>query len=160
LTGGAASGEAMCRTLKEFVHEEGLSRVDEIYKAALPVLATEYERFMRKACEIQPIDPIHQVTFILGGYSDRDPARPFRLYLIWTKRKLPLLDSDEITSAFAVPRLIKVEHRLHQLSTAQADLDAMMTMVRRSLEKQAQMDEEVSEPLSYAVITAKGFSRI
>lgn len=160
LNGGAASGEIMCRALKNFVNDEGLTLVDEIYQAALPVLATEYERFMRRACEIQPIDPIHQVTFILGGYTDKDPAKPFRLYLIWTKRKLPLLDSDEIASAFAVPRLIKVEHRLHQLSTGQADLDAMMTLVRQALEKQAQLDEEVSEPLSYAAITRKGFSRI
>lgn len=160
LNGGAASGEAMCHVLKQFVNEEGLSRVDEIYQAALPVLATEYERFMRRACEVQPIDPIHQVTFILGGYTDADPLKPFRLYLIWTKRKLPLLDSDEITSAFAVPRLIKIEHRLHQLSTGQADLDAVMTLVRQALEKQAQVDEEVSEPLSYAAITRDGFSRI
>jgi 20S proteasome alpha/beta subunit len=160
LNGGAVSGEAMCRTLKQFVNDEGLTRVDEIYQAALPVLATEYERFMRKACKVQPIDPIHQVTFILGGYTDRDLEKPFRLYLIWTKRKLPLLDSDEIASAFAVPRLIKVEHRLHQLSTGQADLDAMMTLVRHALEKQAQVDEEVSEPLSYAVITPNGFNRL
>ena len=40
---------------------------------------------------------------------------PHRLYLIWTKKKLPQLDGDEITSAFAVPRLIRLGCKLNQL---------------------------------------------
>lgn len=160
LNGGTAAGEGMCRALKQFIGDEGLSRVDDIYQAALPFLATQYERYMRKACELQPIDPVHQVTFILGGYADGRDQDQFHLYLLWTKRKLPLLDSDEIVSAFSVPRLIKVEHRLHQLVKSGADLDAVMTEVRKSLEIRAELDEEVSEPLSYACITREGFSRI
>ena len=92
LNGGAAAGESMCRALKNFVDQENLRYIDDIYNAALPFMATEYERFMRKKCEIQPIDPIHQVTFILGGYSKCDTDKPFRTYLLWTKRKLPLLE--------------------------------------------------------------------
>ena len=160
LNGGTASGESMCRALKQFVNDEGLSRVDDIYQAALPFLATQYERYLRKACELQPIDPVHQVTFILGGYANGRSDDQFHLYLLWTKRKLPLLDSDEIVSAFAVPRLIKVEHRLHQLVKNDADIDAAMTEVRKALEARAEYDEEVSEPLSYAVITRDGFSRL
>jgi hypothetical protein len=160
LNGGAAAGETMCRVLKRFVSDEGLNRVDEIYQAALPVLGTEYERHMRKTCEMQPIDPIHQVNFILGGFSDRNTENPFHLYLIWTKRRLPLLDSDEITSAFTVPRLVKVEHHLHQLSTRQAGLDAVMTFVRKTLEERAQVDDDVSDPFSFAAITTSGFTRI
>ncbi len=160
LNGGAASGESMCLSLRRFVHQENLVAVDDIYQAALPFLATEYERFMRKNCEIRPIDPIHQVAFILGGYTQKDPLSPFHLYLVWNKRKLPLLDSDEIGHAFAVPRMIKLEHRLHRLATQGADLDAVMTEVRRALERQAEIDEEISEPLSFAYITRKGFHRL
>ena len=69
VTGGAAEGEMMCRNLKDFISEEHLTAVDEVYKAALPFLASEYENFMRKKCAFLPIDPIHQVYFILGGYS-------------------------------------------------------------------------------------------
>jgi hypothetical protein len=157
LNGGAASGELMCQTLKRFVDEENLRYVDDIYNAGLPFLSSEYERFMRKTCEVWPIDPIHQVTFILGGYTDKDPANPFQLYLIWTKKKLPLLDSDEINTCFTVPRLIKVEHRLHQLSTQLAEMDQVMTIIRGEMERLAKTDEEISEPLSYAVISPKGF---
>ncbi len=160
LNGGAASGESMCLALRRFLYQENLVDVDDIYQAALPFLATEYERFMRKNCEIRPIDPIHQVAFILGGYTPKDPQSPFHLYLVWNKRKLPLLDCDEIGSAFAVPRMIKLEHRLHQLATQNVDLDAMMSEVRRALERQAEIDEEISEPLSFAYITRKGFHRL
>lgn len=160
MNGGAAAGEAMCQALRNFVREENINEIDEVYQASLPFLATEYERLMRKTCEIRPIDPIHQVTFILGGYTDKDEENPFRLYLLWTKRKLPLLDSDQIGAAFCVPRIIKLEHSLHQLSLKNARLDQVVTAVRQGLERQASINEEVSEPLSYALIGRDGFKRI
>jgi 20S proteasome alpha/beta subunit len=160
LNGGSVAGEAMCQALKNFVHDENLINVDDIYSAAGSFLATEYERFMRRKYEIQPIDPIHQVTFILGGYTDIDPYTPFRMYLLWTKRKLPLLDSDEIGICFSVPRIIKLEHSLHQLVKQGAQLDRIISVVRNEMERLAEMDEEISEPLSYAYITQEGFRRL
>lgn len=160
LNGGAVAGEAMCQALKTFIAKENLNYVDEIHQAALPFMATEYERFMRKHCQVHPIDPIHQVSFIIGGYSPTDVQNPFKLYLLWTKRKLPLLDSDEIGTAFSVPRIIKLEHRLHQLATQNAGIDKVMTEVRRGIEKQVEINEEVSEPLHFAAINVDGFKRL
>lgn len=160
LTGGAAAGEAMCIALKHFVAAENLFYIDEIYRAALPLLSTEYERFMRRTCETHPIDPIHQVTFILAGYTPRQMRNPFQMYLLWTKRKLPMLGSDEIGTAFSVPRIMRVEHRLHQLVGQGAGLDGVMTEIRKGLEQLAQSNEEVSEPLSYAWITEDGYRRL
>lgn len=160
LNGGAAAGEAMCQALKHFISEENLSYVDEIHQAALPFMAGEYEQIMRKHCESQPIDPVHQVCFILAGYRSTDDPNPFQLYLLWTKRKLPLLDSDEIGAAFTVPRIIKLEHRLHRLSTQNAELDEVMSQVRRGLEGQVDINEEVSAPLHFAAINRDGFKRL
>jgi len=159
MNAGTAAGEHMCQALKHFIHEENLSYIDEIHQAALAFLATEYEKFMRKSCEVQPIDPIHQVTFILGGYSKEETEEPFKLYLLWTKRRLPLLDIDEIGTGFTVPRIIRTEHRLHQLAKQQADLDKVITEVRREMEIRAEKDDEVSEPLHFAVIQNTGFRR-
>ena len=150
----------MCQALKRFVQEENLSYIDEIHQAAIPFLATEYEKYMRKTCEIQPIDPVHQVTFILGGYNGERAEKPFRLHLIWTKRKLPLLDSDEIGAGFTVPRIIRLEHRLHQLANQNADLEEAVSEVRRGLERRAEKDDEVSAPLNFAVIQKGGFRRL
>jgi 20S proteasome alpha/beta subunit len=160
MNGGTAAGEHMCQALKHFIQEENLYYIDEIHQAAMPFMASEYERFMRKTCELHPIDPVHQVTFILGGYAGGKAETPFRLYLLWTKRKLPLLDSDEIGAGFTVPRIIRLEHRLHQLVQQNASLDKVMTEVRRGLERQVQRDDEVSEPLNFAVIQKEGFRRL
>jgi hypothetical protein len=159
MNAGTAAGEHMCQALKHFIQEENLSYIDEIHQAALAFLATEYEKFMRKTCEVRPIDPIHQVTFILGGYAARDTAEPFKLYLLWTKRRLPLLDIDEIGTSFTVPRIIRLEHRLHHLVRQQSDLDKVVTEVRREMEIRAEKDDEVSEPLHFAVIQQSGFRR-
>lgn len=160
MNGGAVASEAMCQALKRFVHDENLLYVDDIHQAALPFLATEYERFMRKTCQVHPIDPIHQVTFILGGYTRNDPQNPFRLYLLWTKRKQPLLDSDEIGTSFSVPRIIKLEHQLHRMAQQKGGLDGIMTTVRREMERLAEVDEEVSEPLAFAYVTREGFKQL
>ncbi len=156
LNGGAAAGEAICQALKNFVAEEDLHYIDEIHQAALPFLASEYERFMRKACRNQPIDPTHQLNFILGGYTPGNGGG-FHLHLLWTKQKLPLLDSDEIGMAFTVPRIIKVEYRLNQLGQQNAGMDTVVTEVRQALEKRAEDDAEVSAPLRYATIQKTGF---
>ena len=80
--------------------------------------------------------------------------------MLWTKRKLPLLDSDEIGAVFSVPRVIRLEHELHRLTTRNAALDEMMSEVRRGLEKQVGLNREVSEPLHYAAIYADGFKPV
>jgi hypothetical protein len=160
VTGGAAEGEIMCRALKEFISEENLTDIDEVYKAALPFLASEYEKFIRKKCAFLPVDPIHQVYFILGGYSQNKSRKPFQLYLLWTKMKLPQLDGDEISSAYTVPRLIRLEYRLNQLSKENKSLQDILTEIRSNLEKQAKIHDEVSGPFSYAVVDQDGFKRI
>ena len=161
MNAGTAAGEHMCQALKNFIYQENLRYIGEIHQAALAFLATEYEKYMRKTCEVQPIDPIHQVTFILGGYAGEQTASaPYKLFLLWTKRRLPLLDIDEIGDSFTVPRIIRLEHRLHQLAIQKADLDKAVTEVRRGLEIRAERDDEVSAPLHFAVIQKTGFRRL
>ena len=159
LAGGAGAGENMCRALKEFITEERLRDVEAVYTAALPFLASEYQQFMRKTCEVLPFDPIHHIHFILAGYSGKNIRNPFQLYLFWTKKKLPQLDSDEITAAFSVPRLIRLEHRLNQMARSDAALEKVYTEVRSGLERQAEMQEDVAGPMAYALITRDGFQR-
>ena len=115
LTAGAAEGTEMGNVLKSFLREEKLNDVQDIYGAALAFLSSEYERFMRKKCELLPIDPIHQVSFVLAGRTERDQTMPFRLYFLWTKKKLPQLDGDEISNAFSLPRRMGLEFQLNKM---------------------------------------------
>jgi hypothetical protein len=159
LTGGAADGVEMCHALKNFLTGEKLDDIQDVYGASLPFLSTEFERFMRKRCEILPVDPIHHVYFVLGGYTAKDAQHPFRLYLLWTKKKLPHLDGDEISFAYTAPRIMGLEYRLNQLCKENAPLEKILSEVKKGMEKVAKIQEEIGPPFSYAFITKEGFSR-
>jgi len=156
LTAGAPEGIEMANSLKSFVQEEGLRDVEDLYGAALAYLSTEYERFMRKKCEILPIDPIHYVSFILAGKTSKDEERPFRLYYLWTKKKLPRLDGEEISNAFSLPRKMALEYQLNQLSKNDASLDEIMNTVRGGIEK-LRAQGEAKASFSLAQITRDGY---
>ena len=160
LTGGAADGVGMCHALKNFLKGEKLDDIQDIYGASLPFLSTEFERFMRKRCEILPVDPIHHVYFVLGGYTAKDPQRPFRLYLLWTKKKLPQLDGDEISFAYTAPRIMGLEYWLNQLCKQDAPLDQILSEVKKGMEKVGKTQEEIGPPFSYAFITKEGFQMV
>jgi hypothetical protein len=160
LTGGAVEGYQMCKKLKSFLEDEKLSDIEEIYGAALPFLASEYEMFMRKECEVVPIDPLHHVHFILAGCSRKDAENPFHLYLLWTKKKLPQLDGDEIGLAYTVPRSMGLEYRLNQLCKDNAPLEKMLSVIKERMEQFGQKEEEVGPPYNYAIVTKKGFKKV
>lgn len=155
LAGGAAESVMMCQSLQRFVREEGLVDADEIYRAALPFLSSEYERFMRKTCEVVPLDPIHHVYFILGGIVDGNGEDPFRLYFLWARKKLPRLDGEEIATAYSVPRRIKLELKLNELCKSNAALAETLTVVREGLERVGEV-EELGRPFRFASIGQDG----
>jgi 20S proteasome alpha/beta subunit len=160
LTGGAADGAEMCHALRNFLQEEKLEDIQEVYGASLPFLSTEFERFMRKRCEILPVDPIHHVYYVLAGYTAKDAERPFRLYLFWTKKKLPQLDGDEISFAYTAPRIMGLEYKLNQLAKENAPLDQILSEIQKGMEKVAKTQEEIGPPFTYAFITKEGFRRM
>jgi len=155
LAGGAAEAVNMCQALQKFVKEEKLVDADEIYRAALPFLSSEYERFMRKTCEVLPLDPIHYVYFILGGYASRDGEDPFRLYFVWARKKLPQLDGEEISTAFTVPRRIGLELTLNELSKSNAAVEDALKVVQEGMGKLEQLDE-VRRPFHFATVDGGG----
>jgi len=84
LTGGVADGVEMCHSLRNFIKEEGLDDIQEVYGASLPFLSTEFERFMRKRCEVS-------ITFIssLRGMRPRIPNIPFTCTCSGRRRSFP-----------------------------------------------------------------------
>jgi hypothetical protein len=156
VAGGAAAGVHMAQALKGFIADEKIADVEQVYQAALPFLASEYERFMRKTCEVAPLDPVHRVQFMLGGKSESDSQNPFRLYFLWTKRNLPRLDGDEIGAAFSVPRLFRLEYRLSQLCANDAGLNQILEELGIAMRQQADIQEEIAGPFASAVIDHEG----
>ena len=159
MTAGAAEGVEMGNALKIFIEGEKVNDVQELYGATLAFLSTEYERFMRKKCEMLPIDPIHQLSFILAGRTEKDTARPFRLYFLWTKKKLPQLDGDEISHAFSIPRRMGLEFHLNTLCKENAPLREIADRMKEGIEK-LKGQGEIRFPVSYALITQEGYQSL
>ena len=160
LAGGTVEAADMCKALKTFIHDEGLDDIQDIYSAALPFLGGEYERFMRKKCEQLPLDPLHNIFFILAGHSAKDAENPFQLYLLWTKKKLPQLDGDQINLAYAVPRRMGLEYSLNQLCKENAPLEQVFRKAREGMEKLGEKVEEVGAPFSYVTISREGLQKV
>ncbi len=156
LTAGAAEGIEMGNSLKHFLQGEGIEDVEELYSAALAFLSTEYVRFMRKKCELLPVDPIHQVSFILAGRTKKDQKMPYRLYFLWTKKKLPQLDGEEITNAFSLPRRLGLEFQLNKMCKENASPQDILKKIADGME-QPKTRGEISFPLSFGTITPEGY---
>ncbi len=159
MAGGAHESAAMCEALKNFLADEGLTDIKDIYSAALPFLASEYDKYMRKTCEILPVDPLHHVYFILAGYSPSD-EKPFHVYLIWAKKKLPQLDGDEIEVAYCAPRRITLELILNRLAKQDSSLDVMLDEAKGALLKMGETQEEIGPPYQFGMISKKGFEYV
>ena len=156
IAAGAAEGVDMGKALKNFIEGEKMTDVQEIYGASLAFLSTEYERFMRKKCEVLPIDPIHQISFILAGRTERDKDMPFRLYFLWTKRKLLQLDGEEIPNVFSLPRRMGLEFQLNKLCKENASLKEIIKRVVEEI-RRLKDQEEVSSSFSFATISVEGY---
>jgi hypothetical protein len=159
LTAGAPEGTEMGNALKNFIEGERLNDVQELYGAAIAFLSTEYERFMRKKCELLPVDPIHQVSFILAGKTEKDRSMPFRLYFLWTKKKLPQLDGDEISRAFSLPRRMGLEFQLNKMCEENAPLKEILKKMAEGME-QLKSKGEVSGPFFFGMITQEGYQSL
>ena len=159
LTTGAAEGMEMGNALRNFLEGEKLNDVQEIYGAALAFLSTEYERFMRKKCELLPVDPIHQVSFVLAGRTEQDQTMPFRLYFLWTKKKLPQLDGDEISHAFSLPRRMGLEFQMNKMCQENTPLKEILKKMTEGME-QLKIKGEVSGPFSFGMITREGYQSL
>jgi hypothetical protein len=159
LISGAAEGRDMGSALKNFLLGEKLNDVQDIYGTTLAFLATEYERFMRKKCELLPVDPVHQVSFVLAGKTEKDQKMPFRLYYIWTKKKLPRLDGDEISNAFSLPRRMSLEFQLNKICKEDVPLKGILKKMTDGME-QLRSKGEVNGPFSFGMITREGYQSL
>jgi hypothetical protein len=159
LISGSAEGRDMGSALKNFLLGENLNDVQDVYGTALAYLSTEYERFMRKKCELLPIDPVHQVSFVLGGKTEKDRNKPFRLYYLWTKKKLPQIDGDEISNAFSLPRRMGLEFQLNKMCKENAPLKEILKKMTEGME-QLKNKGEVSGPFSFGMITQEGYQSL
>jgi hypothetical protein len=92
----------MCESLRDFLNPENIVDIEDVYNAALPFLASEYERFRVNAYEYLPLDPLHQVHFILAGYSARAAKNLSSNSMIFATKVLVIITNFDIKIHFMV----------------------------------------------------------
>ena len=76
---------------------------------------------------------------------------PFRLYFLWTKKKIPRLDGDEISHAFSLPRRMGLEFQLNKMCKENASLKEILKKVMEGL-RRLKAQGEVGSSFSFAMI--------
>lgn len=84
---------------------------------------------------------------------------PFRLYFLWTKKKLPQLDGDEISYAFSLPRRMGLEFQLNKLCKENAPLKQILDKVKEGMERLKEKGE-IAPSISFATITGDGYQSV
>jgi hypothetical protein len=84
---------------------------------------------------------------------------PFRLYFLWTKKKLPQIDGDEIGHAFSLPRRMGLEFQLNKMCKEDAQPKEILKKISEGIER-LKSQGEVGSNLSYAMITQEGYQSL
>lgn len=84
---------------------------------------------------------------------------PIRLYFLWTKRKLPQLDGDEISHAFSLPRRMGLEFQLNKMCKENAPLKEILKKMTEVME-QLKGRGEITSPFSFGMITQEGYQSL
>ncbi len=157
LAGGDADAAYVVESLQKFIRDEGANDITEVYQAALPFLNSEYERIMAEKCSCLPVDPVHHMYFILAGRDPSSEEAPFKIHLIWNRKRHPQLEGEEIKTAYTVPRQMGLEYSLAKQIQEGATIEAAYENVQRAMTKFLEKDASmVSAPLHMARIDAQG----
>lgn len=156
--GGAPDAVDMAKKAAVFVEEEGLERLDGIFRSLVAFLAGEYDNFMRKKCEIVPLDPTHYIHFLLAGYDDTEEA--FKMFLIWNKKKLPTLDGELVGPVFSIPRIMSLELKLMQMVKDGAGIEELIKEVRNRISSIENISDDIGPPWKYTLITRAGIKSL
>jgi len=95
-----------------------------------------YERFMRKKCELLPIDPIHQVSFILAGRTEKDPQGHSAFTFVDKEEASPAPMEMKALMPFSIPRRDGFwEFHLIPLCKANAPLREILDRMKEGIRK-------------------------
>ncbi len=159
LSAGAKVGIDLSIRLGEMVAYRGLSDAEEVFLLAQEFVNREYGRYVEEGrdwFDSHP-DAYRRLYFLVAGYTFRDPAMPFRLYLLGSEDlELPfqLLPTG---SLLIMPRRLALEMRLAAAlpRSSLADLaELCLGYLRQMGEKEP---DRVGGPYYAATITQEGF---
>jgi hypothetical protein len=172
LSAGAGIGVKMGLAFQDFLQRRGTETIEDVAHMALFFLTDQYGRWLgqreiSRASSSVMLDqtsedalPLSEVYLILAGYSFRDRAQPFPLYLFSSEGDGTAIHALPTSQIIVVPRSLSMERKLVAQRETGSPLDRILTLCGSFLKRRSGEGEEVGPPFYFATITPFGYKEI
>ncbi len=156
---GTWEAQDVCKEFAAFAKAEGLTDIDALVEAAIPFFTGKSDEILRKICTISPPDPIINMYLLLAGYTPKDKAIPYKIFVMWDRPKPPKIESNRVTHIFTLPRRMGLEFTLNAQVKENFPLAKVVATIKSYMEKLAAQDDSLGPPYHYVTITDQGIQK-
>ncbi len=172
LSAGAGIGVEMGLAFQDFLQRRGTEAIEDVAHMALFFLTDQYGRWLGQR-EIShasfplTVDktsedalPLDEVYLVLAGYSFRDRARPYHLYLFSSEGEGMAINALPTSQIIVIPRSLSMERKLVTQCETGSPLDPLLALCKSFLKRRSGEGDEVGPPFYFATITPFGYKEI
>jgi hypothetical protein len=172
LSAGAGIGVEMSLAFQNFLQRRGMEAIEDVARMALLFFTDQrgkwlgHRRIPHVSSPLTPDKtseealPLNEVYLILAGYSFRDRARPYHLYLFGSGGEGMSIKAIPTSHIIVVPRSLSMEKRLEAQRETGSLLDPLLALSKSFLRKRSGEGEEVGPPFYFATITRSGYREV
>jgi hypothetical protein len=172
LSAGAGIGVEIGLSFHGFLQKRGTEAIEEVAHLARFFFTDRYGKWLssrgRPRASSPPANgetseeelPLDEVYLILAGYSFRDRARPYPLYLFSSEGEGMSIRDLPASHTIVVPRSLFMEKKLEAQRETGSSLDLLLALSKSFLKKRSREGEEVGPPFFFATITPSGYREV
>jgi len=172
LSAGAGIGVEMSLAFQGFIQRGGMEAVEDLARMALLFFSDQFGKRLGQREILHPPSPsvldqtseddlpLNEVYLILAGYSFRDRARPYHLYLFSSEGDRTAIKILPTSQIIVLPRSLSMERKLMIQRETGSSLDPLLTLCKSFLKRRSGEGEEVGPPFYLATITPFGYKEI
>ena len=172
LSAGAGIGVEMSRAFQDFLRSRGTEAIEDVAHLARFFFTDQYGKWSSRGEEphastplasgktSEEALPLNEVYLILAGYSFRDRARPYHLYLFSSEGEGMSIKALSTSHTIVVPRSLSMEKKLEAQRETGSPLDLLLTVSKSFLKKRSGEGDEVGPPFFFAIITPSGYQEV
>jgi len=172
LSAGAGIGVEMSLAFQDFLQRRRAEAIEDVARMALFFFNDQYgkrlgQREIPHASSSLTIDqtsedalPLNEVYLVLAGYSFRDRAQSFPLYLFSSEGEGNSIKALSTSQIIVVPRSLSMERKLVAQRETGTPFDRILTLCSSFLKRRSGEGEEVGPPFYFATITPYGYKEI
>lgn len=162
----------MSLAFQDFLQRRGAETIEDVAHMALFFFNDQYGKhlgqrevshaFPRLMFDETSEDalPLNEVYLILAGYSFRDRAQPFSLYLFSSEGEGTTINALPTSQIIVLPRSLSMERKLVTQREAGSSLGPLLALCESFLKRRSGEGEEVGPPFYFATITPFGYKEI